>query len=318
MSQFVFCTEDNLASKYVTAIQPFWNDNVQQGTFAGVELVEIAYAYVLHPQAIGSVVVSSGRIESMLKYKELVYDLYQNGYSVFIHDHRGQGLSGRMTDDPQMGYVHDFSDYVTDFKKFIDDVVTANSQHQPKLLCHSMGGAIGALMILRYPEVFEKVVFSAPMFGIRPALPNWFANLLLNLHFLLNKQIAYFFGQKNYESQPFENNDLTQSKIRYQIFRQEYEDLPRVQLGGVTGHWLKAAAKAMDAIESMASKFPIPALILQAGADTVVDNKRQARVASKMANTRLAVIQDARHELLEEQDKYRESSLTKILDFYAE
>lgn len=202
MSQYVLCSEVDLVSVYATAIQPFWQNSVQQGMFAGVGNVDIAYAYVLHPQALGAVVISSGRIESLIKYKELVYDFYQNGYSVFIHDHRGQGLSGRMLDNPQIGYVASFSDYVADFKQFVDEVVIKKTHHKPELLCHSMGGAIGALMVLRFPEMFEKVAFSAPMFGIRPPLPNWFAKLLLTLHATFNKKNAYFFGQKIMTTNP--------------------------------------------------------------------------------------------------------------------
>ena len=316
MSQFVLCSEDDLASKYATIIQPFWLENVQHGTFEGVGKVDIAYAYVLHPQALGSVVISSGRIESLIKYKEVVYDLYENRYSVFIHDHRGQGLSGRMLTNPQIGYVENFAEYVTDFKKFIDEVVTKKNLHKPKLLCHSMGGAIGCLTVLRFPELFEKVAFSAPMFGIRPALPNWLANLLLNLHGALNKQTAYFFGQKDYDNQPFAVNELTHSESRYQIFRQEYQTAPELQLGGVSGHWLKMATQAMHEIEQNVHCFPIPALVIQAGADQIVDNKRQSRVVAKMAHTELKVIQGSKHELLEEQDKFRVPCLDAILDFF--
>jgi lysophospholipase len=313
---YLLSEEASLSSSYPNKIQPFWQQ-VVQGQFAGVADVSIAYAYVLHPQAIGTIVISSGRIESLLKYKEVVFDLYQNGYSVFIHDHRGQGLSGRMLDNSHVGYVDDFADYVADFKKLVDEVVLPNTQTKPNLLCHSMGGAIGAKLILAYPQLFEKVAFSAPMFGIRPPLPNWFANLLLNIHFALNKQAAYFFGQQNYQTQPFDGNELMQSEIRYQIFRQEYQDNPQVQLGGVSGHWLKAAAQAMDEIEDQATDFPIPALVLQAGADEVVDNKRQTRVSNKMANTEVKVIDGSKHELLEEQDQYRVECLTSVLDFFA-
>ena len=316
MSQFVLCSEDDLASKYATIIQPFWLENVQHGTFEGVGKVDVAYAYVLHPQALGSVVISSGRIESLIKYKEVVYDLYENRYSVFIHDHRGQGLSGRMLTNPQIGYVENFAEYVNDFKKFIDETVTKKTRHKPKLLCHSMGGAIGCLTVLRFPELFEKVAFSAPMFGIRPALPNWLANLLLNLHGALNKQTAYFFGQKDYDDQPFAVNELTHSESRYQIFRQEYQTAPELQLGGVSGHWLKMATQVMHEIEQNVHCFPIPALVIQAGADQIVDNKRQSRVVAKMAHTELKVIQGSKHELLEEQDKFRVPCLDAILDFF--
>jgi lysophospholipase len=316
MSQFVLCSEDSLTSTYATTIQPFWHNSVQHGVFEGVKKVDVAYAYVLHPQALGSVVISSGRIESLIKYKEVIYDLYQNGYSVFIHDHRGQGLSGRMLDNPQIGSVESFSEYVTDFKKFMDDIVTKKTQHKPNLLCHSMGGAIGALTVLRYPNLFEKVAFSAPMFGIRPALPSWFANLLLSLHKVFNNPDAYFFGQTDYDNQSFAVNQLTHSETRYQIFRQEYQTTPQVQLGGVSGHWLKVAAQAMDEIEKNVHRFPIPALVIQAGADQIVDNKRQSQVVAKMVHSKLIVVNGSKHELLEEQDKFRVVCLTAILDFF--
>ena len=317
-NQYVFTKEHNLTVTYKKAIQPFWQNEVTQGDFQGVKNVKIAYAFIKHPQPIGSIVISSGRIESMLKYKEVVFDLFQNGYSVFIHDHRGQGLSGRMLENKQMGYVDDFFDYVADFKAFMDQVVLLHSQHRPNLLCHSMGGAIGALTILRYPTLFKNVAFSAPMFGIRPALPDWFANILLNLHDSLNQQVAYFFGQKDYERHPFENNNLSHSQIRYYLFREEYQYSPEVQLGGVTGHWLRAARQAMEEIEQRAAEFPIPGLALQAGSDTIVDNTRQTRVVRNMPNTRLNVIAGAKHELLEEQDQYRVPCLTEILGFFAE
>ena len=113
----------------------------------------------MHPEASASVVISSGRIESLVKYKELVYELYQNGYSVFIHDHRGQGMSGRLALNLQIGYVSDFDDYLQDLNIFVEQVVKPNSVAQLKLLCHSMGSAIGALYCLAHPEDFEQVVF---------------------------------------------------------------------------------------------------------------------------------------------------------------
>lgn len=72
MSQYILCSEDDLISKYETTIQPFWHSSVKHGKFVGMGQVDIAYAYALHPDAIGCVVISSGRIESLLKYKEVV------------------------------------------------------------------------------------------------------------------------------------------------------------------------------------------------------------------------------------------------------
>lgn len=72
----------------------------------------------------------------------------------------------------------------------------------------------------------------------------------------------------------------------------------------------------MDEIEQSVHCFPIPALVIQAGADQIVDNKRQSRVVAKMANTELKVIDGSKHELLEERDKFRVTCVTAILDFF--
>ncbi|MFT5676122.1 MAG: lysophospholipase [Paraglaciecola sp.] len=318
---YILSTEQSLESSFSDIINPFWQERVKSGKFAGVDDISIRYAYVLHPEAIASVVISSGRIESLIKYKEVVFDLYQNGYSIFINDHRGQGLSGRLVDNRQMGYVEDFDDYVRDLKTLVEQVVKPNSSAQIKLLCHSMGGTIGALYCLAHPEDFEQVAFSAPMFGIRPPMPDWLANVLVNtsigVNNLFSKQASYFIGQQDYVNKPFAANPLTQSEMRYAIFRQEYEDNAQIKLGGVSGHWLKAAAQAMNKVEKLAPQFPVPALVIQAGADKVVDNKRQDRVSLRLANSEKIVVDDAKHELLMEKDCYRQPCLRAILDFFS-
>lgn len=318
---FLLSLEEQLNEFYQGRIQAFWQQHVQQGQLVTQDQLTLAYAFVIHPQAIGCIVISSGRIEAYIKYKEVVFDLYQNGYSVFIHDHRGQGLSARMTENPHMGYVNDFSDYVADLDLFMQHVVIPKSQHRPDLLCHSMGSAIGALYCLSYPERFKRVVFLAPMFGIRPALPTWFAALLVKLHFsfgqLIGRQYGYFLGQRDYVKHNFAGNKLTHSEARYAIFRDEYHTAPQLQLGGVTGHWLHAAAQAMDQIENAASSFKLPALVIQAGADEVVDNARQNRVLAKFSQCKLMCIQGAKHELLMEQDRYRVPVMQAILAFLA-
>ena len=320
-NNYTISGEHSLELSYAERIDPFWQQQVKFGEFTGVDDVTISYAYVLHPEAKSSVVISSGRIESFIKYKEILFDLYQNGYSVFIHDHRGQGLSGRLTTNQQMGYVSDFDDYLRDLGTFVELVVKPNSSAQLKMLCHSMGSAIGALYCLAHPDDFEQVVFSAPMFGINPPMPSWLANGLVNLSIsisrLLSVDAGYFFGQKDYVNKPFEDNPLTHSKIRYALFRQEYEDNPNVKLGGVSGHWLKAAAQAMNKVEHLAPQFPIPVLVIQAGADKVIDNKRQDRVILRLANCQKLVIEGARHELLMEEDQYRQPCLRAILDFFS-
>lgn len=315
-------SDNVIMQRHQNYIEPFWKSRVCQGVFGGKDGVEICYAYAINTAATGSIVISSGRIESFIKYKELVYNLYHAGFSVFIHDHRGQGLSGRMTKNSHQGFVLDFDDYVTDLKLFYDKVVSPKSQHVPMLLCHSMGSTVGALYAHKYPADFSRVAFSAPMFGIQPALPDWLACGLMRFHLALNvffsKRPWYFFGQQNYSEEPFQNNRLSHCPTRYELFRRAYETHPEAKLGGVTGRWLLAAHEAMREVRLKAQMFPIPALILQAGGDEIVDNSRQNEVALRMPNCNLVDIPNAKHELLMESDVYRDPALRAILNFFSD
>lgn len=313
-------TSESQLQSAAQTIDGFWQDCVVTGSFSGVDEVQLAYAWCAPESSRGTIVISTGRIEAYLKYKEVIYDFYRNGFAVFIHDHRGQGLSERMTDNPHHGYVTTFNDYVTDMMQFINDIVSKLAPEGPRyLIAHSMGCAIGALTALLAPGAFQRVVFCSPMFGIRPALPAWMEKALLNAsmrkYSRLGKNFGYFYGQADYAAVPFSQNKLTQSPIRYQVFRKLYTETPSLQLGGVTFNWLKAALSAMDDIEQRIGNLDLPCLVLSAGADKVVDNRRQKRVAKKLPNATFKTIPGARHELLIERDDIRRPVMTLLLDF---
>ena len=316
---WTFTTEQDLASTFANTINPFWHKLVNKGSFGGKDNVDIHYAWCIPENVKSTVVISSGRIESYLKYKELIFDLHQNGFAVFILDHRGQGLSGRMTDDPQHGYVADFSDYVDDLITFVNDIVVPRQIGPLHLLCHSMGGAIGALALLQQPTMFDKAVLASPMFGIKPALPDWLASGLIRMGLcidrLKNRDSGYFFGQTPYLAFPYSLNKLTHSKVRYRLFRQLYDEEPQIQLGGVTTQWLLAAHIAMHKIEDNAHKITTPSLILSADGDSIIENKRQRRVAARFPNAKVHVVPDAYHEIFSECDSIRNPTLSSVFDF---
>jgi len=319
---WAFTSENNLASTFATDINPFWQHSVTHGHFVGKDNITVRYSHCIPKSPRATIVICSGRIESYLKYKEFIYDLYQNGFAVFILDHRGQGLSDRMTSDPQHGYVAHFDDYVDDFVTFVETIVKPKQQGPLLLVCHSMGGAIGALTLLRMPKLFSKAVFASPMFGIKPSLPNWLANGLIRTGLAVNRMkkadSGYFFGQTPYIAFPFALNKLTHSKTRYALFRELYDEERDIQLGGVTTEWLAAAHQAMNKIENSAGAITTPILVLSADDDAIIDNKRQRLVAQRMPNATLEIVPRAYHELFTESDDIRERSLTRILDFLTE
>lgn len=100
-NRYKVLTETELAAQQVQ-IDLFWQKQVSQGIFKGVGNVPLHYAYAIPANAKATIVILNGRTESVLKYQEMYFELTRQGYAVFSYDHRGQGLSGRLNEDPQL------------------------------------------------------------------------------------------------------------------------------------------------------------------------------------------------------------------------
>jgi len=317
--------EFDLNNAYQNRILPFFEHVMQRGVWHHCSDIKIVYYSAFCDNAKGLIVLSTGRVESARKYAELLYDLYHNGYSVFIHDHRGQGESSRISDNHHHGHIEVFSDYVTDFGSIIDDVISplvTQNQHQqvPRyLLCHSMGAAIGALLLKTRESFFSKVVFCSPMFGIASPVPLWLATIMLKVSLwwykLTRTKAGYFVGSSNYVPIAYEKNRLMQSETRYQLFMQTYSQHPNLQLGGVTSQWVFNALQAIEEIQTMASSISIPALVLKAGDDSVVSNGAIDAIAAALPKVTYQTVERARHELLFEKDDIRTRTLNSIEAF---
>jgi lysophospholipase len=319
-------TETQLEDGHGAQIDAWFEQQAQTGTLAMTDGVKCAFAMVVALEADPfrpkrqALVISSGRVESYIKYKEVIYDLYHAGFDIFIMDHRGQGLSQRSSPNPMHGYVEDFQQYVDDLLCFVDEVV---NQHcaQPLLLCHSMGSTIGALAILQRPQQFSKVVFSAPMFGLRVPIPIWLAHIVMKLGLLTSQVLGrpmYFIGQGNYGPVAFSQNRLMQSSLRYARFRESQQQYPETQLGGVTYQWIAAANRALALLHEQAEQLTLPVLCLSAQDDVVVDNQLQQTLVKQMPNARWQEIADARHEILFEKDAIRGPALNTLVSFFQE
>lgn len=320
--QWHLVDEQQIADLYSTTIADFWSANVTQSHFLGKDGVTIHYAFSIPEKAKSSIVLSNGRIETLIKYKEFIYECFVNDIAVFTMDHRGQGLSGRMTLDPQRGFVSQFSDYVEDLGQFVTDIVNPKVDTKPTLVCHSMGSAIGFLTAVKQPHLFKKVLLCSPMFGIKPTLPQPLLDLVLGFGLTANKLFGrrpwYAVGQHPYIDIPFAINTLTHSAVRYKLFREEYKSNPSTQLGGVTYQWLNEAIGAMETISEQAPRFNLPTKVITSGSDKVVDNKKIAAVVAKMPNADGFQIAGARHELLFESDEYRQPAVKAIFEFVCE
>jgi lysophospholipase len=287
------------------------------GFFAGQGDVKIAYGHFLKPGSEKEIVICPGWTEPSLKYAELIEDFFNQGYSVSILDHRGQGNSGRMIDDSQGGYVDNFRDYENDFSTFMKTQVLPRKPKMLFLFAHSMGAAICTLYVDTHPHVFKGVVLSAPMFGVKTSgIPQEIVEPLLDATIWLGFGRSPLFGDRHLGPQKIENS-TTQSAARFRIKEMIYAAHPETKVTYATYRWLRESLRMTSAIAEIPPKeFEPPTLLLQAGQDHLVKSAPQDEFCQKAKACSKVEFPQSRHEILNERDFIRNSALDRILRFY--
>lgn len=324
--------ETELKAIYDSKIVAFWNERGERRDFTGVHGMNIATMIFPNPGKKEGIVIGSGYGESIIKYREVIYDLWHQGFQVYIIDHRGQGLSDRLLSRPSgsptnlpadkrlhdMGYVDAFDNFVSDLKTFVDREAKA-SNTQLFLLGHSMGGAIAFLYLEKYSFDFAAAALSAPMHqpDLSP-IPNQACWILR-----LAPGKRYVWGHGPYQSREFASDSaLTNSRVRYEILKRgELDRHPQAQLGGPSFHWAHEACRAANRSVARANQIKVDVLLFQAGRDRIVKSDGQRRFCAVMNATRrqscvLRYVEGARHELLIEEDPHRDRVLQDMISFF--
>ncbi|WP_289169948.1 alpha/beta fold hydrolase [uncultured Pseudoalteromonas sp.] len=307
-----YSTESALESNQAR-INHFY-ENVLNKNYFNASEGKLFFAYAVPETANTAIVISSGRIEGLEKYKELLWELYTNNYAVFIADHQGQGRSYRPLKNKHKGYVKRFSDYSADLDLFNQHIVNKHWQGKKILLAHSMGGAIAYDYFANYPHTFSGAFLSAPMLDIyTKGIPKPVAKFIASAATKLGFGYSYALGQNDYNPEEFALNTLTSSQVRYNLFRLTYQQQPLLQLGGVTYGWLNASFAFMSAVDTHTINLPI--FIASAQNDEVVDNNAQQKLVNRLPNAELKSFAGAKHELLFERDEIRKPVLMRLYQF---
>ena len=320
--------DDDYAARMKGEVTVWRENNLHVGTFNSFDGTQIAYYYAINPNARGTIVVLHGFSEFIGKYRELLYSFYMAGYNVFFYEQRGHGRSGRVSgvkDD--FVYVRSFMEYEKDLKHFMDfkvlpvlnDVLQEDERkHHPIFLfAHSMGGAVSTLFLEDFPGYFDAAVLCSPMIemengGVSRTKVNMITGSAKALH-VMKKPL---FGQKGYDPNESFEESCTQSKVRFDYYLNLRRQYPEYRTVGITFGWIAAAVKAQDRILKNAEKVRIPIILLQAEKDTLVRPEAQAEFASLAKRTRLIVIKDAKHEIMNATPEIRKEYYETIFEFF--
>ena len=258
----------------------------------------------------GTVCLFQGRGEFIEKYFETVRDLRGRGFAVAMIDWRGQGHSSRRLRDPRKGYVRDFSDYETDVETFIRDVVMPDCPPPFYALAHSMGGAVLLRVAYSQKRWFDRIVLSAPMIDLPGRTTGLPSRILLRALRWIGRGGQYVptGTSELVGTGPFVSNPVTSDPVRYARNAAILEEDPTLGLAAPSIAWADTSFRAMHKFKEM--KYPSqirqPVLMLAAGADTIVSTAAIEEFAYHMRAGSHLVIAGAKHELLQEQDRYRE------------
>jgi lysophospholipase len=266
---------------------------------------------------VGTVFVFPGRADYIEKYGGLANFCLSNNLNVIAIDWRGQGLSERLLDDKNIGHIEDFKNYQNDVEVIINEAKDASLVKPWIIFAHSMGGLIG-LRTLHDNPVFEKVVFTSPMWGIQmPPILKSGASIIMSLISLIGKMETYApttSPETRILNEEYEFNKLTSDIRNFKLLRQQLIQHPNLQIGGPSSAWVSAA---LDEIEFQIGKEPpiTPALCFLGEKEEIIDNLAVREFCKNWDSCDLISIPDAKHDLLMEKKMILHSLFEKLEKF---
>jgi len=279
--------------------------------------IRVRTSFWLSDDPIGTVFVFPGRADYVEKYGGLANFCLSKNLNVIAIDWRGQGLSDRLLSDKNIGHVEDFENYQSDVKVIIEEADTANLLKPWIIFAHSMGGLIGLRTLHEIP-VFEKVVFTSPMWGIQmPPIIKSGAPIIMAFISLIGKMENYAptaSPETRILNEEYKCNKLTSDIKNFKLMQQQLLQYPDLQIGGPSSAWVNAA---LDELEFQIGNVPpsTPALCFLGDEEEIIDKLAVREFCKKWDSCDLICIPKAKHDLLMEKDIVLNSLFLEFEEF---
>lgn len=314
-------SEDKLGQIYFSEVIPVLTEHAKSEVFIGKAGKNIHYYHYAVNNPKGVIVVSPGQSEPALKYAEFVYDLKDYGYDIFIIDHRGQGASERLLQDPSKSHVEKFSYYVEDFSFFVKNIVRPKNYNTSILVGHSMGGAIVSGFLVYNPQIFNHVLLSAPMIQINTSpYPEFVAVGLAHTLYALGKAENYAPTQTPFDpNEKFLDQTATHSWLRFRLKQELWTQYPQLPGGGATVNWVKTSLDWTAKLRRQKKVYQVPTLLFQASDDTLVKPRGQDVICAASAKLCQKIfVKGSYHEILFENDVLRNQFMNQLVNILLE
>jgi alpha-beta hydrolase superfamily lysophospholipase len=260
---------------------------------AAIETYEAADGYSLHyrhwqppeiPRA--RVVVLHGIQSHSGWYLHSSARLCQAGFEVCYLDRRGSGLNTK-----DRGHVDSFHVLLDDLVLFLSRVRIQEPRRPVVLIGVSWGGKLATALAKEHPQLIDALALLCP--GLFPRIdPPWYQKIRIGL--------ARVYWRYRHFTIPLTDPELFTATPRWlQFLRTDALSLHRA-----TAAMLVASARLDWFVRNAPEKITLPALLMQAGKDRIIDNARTKAFFDRFAsaNRRHILYSEAHHTLEFEPD----------------
>lgn len=284
---------------------------------------EIHYRIFRNSRTNKVIFISPGRGESQWLYAEMIFDLFQSGYSVAIIDHAGQGQSHRENfANRELQHVESFDEYAQDFNHFlrvVRDREFSQSEFKFGLLAHSAGAVISLAAQFREdnPIKFDAMVLSAPMLKINTSpAPHFVAEPTTALLSLVMGDSIAPFQKAKLDRDYLRYTDSKGQRRRDLLRKLHYEKVGRRGLYPSV-RWALEAFRASRQLRGKKLPASVPTLVLVAEKDLVVIPSASAKVAKIIGEScEVSLVKNSSHDIWTESDLRRSEGMAKMLQHF--
>ncbi len=236
----------------------------------------------------GTVICAHGLGEHSGRYDHVARFFNELGCSFAALDHRGHGRSGG-----KRGHVNRFSQYIDDLDQFVSLVLDDEGETECWLLGHSLGGLIALNYTLDYAKRLHGTMVSSPALGLALEIPK--GKLLIGRLFsVLIPTLTV-------------TNEIDPEDVSHDpevVAAYESDELVH---DVVTTRFYTEFRRAMERAMQRAGEVAVPILMMQAGADKLVDAAATQRFYDRIQydDKRFERFEGFYHELFNETERER-------------
>jgi len=224
-----------------------------EGGFEGARGTRIYYQSWMPPRKAKAVlVIAHGIGEHSGRYAHVADYFTKRNLAVWACDHRGHGKS-----DGKRGHVDNFDDYLADLGQMIRIARDHSPGVKTFLLGHSLGSLIATFYAEKHPSDLGGLIASGP--ALREKMK------ISPVKAFIGKAFSHIMPTLTFGT-GLDPNLLSHDK---EVVKKYVED-PLVHKVA-TARWFTEYRRAQEETMRLANEFTLPCLIIQGGADGIID-----------------------------------------------